>query len=449
MPRTKSAAEQELELARKVKKLHDRMLSGNENERGNAYKLLDELLSKHKRSPNDVSKLIALAVADEEQQAPPSTDDDEPAPQGPTPNAFELVDWVSRRFLYLEDHQHIAFTLWILHTHVFRQFSHTPRLALLSPVRGCGKSTALTVSMLLCHRARKFGHTTTAVLPRLIDNEQPTLLLDEADNLQFQSDHVLRSIMNDGFDEAGRRGLVVDQHVAQFNLFAPVAFGAIGRLPLPLMSRSIVLNMHRAPRTAKIERLDRKNPVLMADLDFVYRTVFEWAQQVRSTLNTDPAMPKGFYGRIADRWRALFAIADAVGRGDHAREMAKILNTEQQDEDIKVMLLADIRRVFDLLLPERQVTSNRLVELLLSLDDGQWTEFGGERNNQAPKPLTRASLAKILVQFGILTGTIWPPHRTAFTKSLRGYQREQFETAWAEFGDEPAQPGNVSYLARP
>jgi hypothetical protein len=132
------------------------------------------------------------------------------------------------------DHQHTALALWILHTHVFPHFSHSPRLALLSPVRACGKSTALDVCAKLCLRARKFGHTTTAVLPRLIDREQPTLLLDEADNLKFATDGVLRSILNEGFYEGGRRALTINQEVRTFNLFSPIAFGAIGKLPLPL-----------------------------------------------------------------------------------------------------------------------------------------------------------------------------------------------------------------------
>ena len=39
--------------------------------------------------------------------------------------------------------------LWILHTYVFDQFAITPRLAILSPVRGCGKTILLTLLELL------------------------------------------------------------------------------------------------------------------------------------------------------------------------------------------------------------------------------------------------------------------------------------------------------------
>jgi hypothetical protein len=73
--------------------------------------------------------------------------------------------------------------------------------------------------------------TSTASLLRLIDRDQPTLLLDEADNVDFVHEPVLRSIVNDGFEEGGVRAIVVKGEPREFKLFAPFAFGAIGWLP--------------------------------------------------------------------------------------------------------------------------------------------------------------------------------------------------------------------------
>jgi putative DNA primase/helicase len=38
-----------------------------------------------------------------------------------------------------------AMALWAVHTHAFDRFTHSPRLAITSPERGCGKTTALCV----------------------------------------------------------------------------------------------------------------------------------------------------------------------------------------------------------------------------------------------------------------------------------------------------------------
>ena len=61
------------------------------------------------------------------------------------------------------------------------------------------------------------------------------MLLDEADNLDFANDTLLLAILNDGFEEGGVRVIVVNNEPREFKLFAPIAFGAIGRLPLPLI----------------------------------------------------------------------------------------------------------------------------------------------------------------------------------------------------------------------
>jgi hypothetical protein len=431
--------------ARRVRKLHELVLrGGTDHERETARRKLEDLLAERRMSLADVAELLALAV-DNPQQGLQADDDGDndgatppPSPSfsagaagGKQPDAFELIDWALRRFLYLEEHQYTALALWGLHTFLFREFQHSPRLALLSPVRGCGKSVVLDLLEKLCLRANKFGSTTTAVLPRLIDADQSCVLLDEADNLDFARDPVLRAVLNDGFKAGAKRALTIKGEVKRFNLFSPVALAAIGRLPLPLMSRALVLNLSRAPKSAKIERLDFQNPVLVDELDFIYRTVFVWSQGVRGKLHTDPQMPSGFYGRTADRWRAVFSIADALGRGDEAREAARAFAGEHQDEDIKVTLLGDIRTAFG---ADTRLGVVEMLERLLVLEsEASWQEFCGEHGDQSPKPLTRPALTKMVRTFGIRTRTLWPKQRTAFTKSCRGYRRSDFEAAWVSF----------------
>jgi hypothetical protein len=445
----------ELKLAHKVRAIFNLTLRGSTHEREAARQRLEDLLAKHRLTLGDVERLIALSVSASSAapSAPADNGDVEPAPAaGKVPDVFELVDWVLRRFLYLrdsegrvQDHYFTAIALWILHTFVVGEFDHTPRLALLSPVRGCGKSLVLDLCERLCLRPRKLGSATTAVLPRLT-RDRSTVLLDEADNLDFAHDPILRAVLNDGFTAGARRGLLAKGDVAEFDLFAAVALGAIGRLPLPLMSRSIVIHMTRAPRRLKLERFGRNNLVQREELDVVYRHTFAWAQGMRGKFNTDPEMPSGFYGRLADRWRALISIADALGHGEKARAAARVFAAEHSDEDVKVLLLADIRRVF----VDDQISAESLLKQLLGLDDALWSEFRGEHGDQAPKPLTRPTMTKMISAFGIRTRTIWPRHRTAETKSERGYHKGQYESAWASYCDDntATQPSVVRHLRR-
>jgi hypothetical protein len=69
----------------------------------------------------------------------------------------------------------------------------------------------------------------------------------------------------------------------------------------------------------------------------------------RKELNADPQMPARLRDRQADNWRPLIAIADAFGAdwATRAREAAVIFAGEHQDEDAAVVLLRDIRDIFD------------------------------------------------------------------------------------------------------
>jgi hypothetical protein len=385
------------------------MFRGNDQERETARQRLDELLTKNRTTWGDVSRLIAPSHSNPETTRNDSEGEDEPpaSPDDKMPNLFELAEWTLRRFLFLEEHQLAAAPLWVLHCFVFRDFQHTPRLALLSPTRGCGKSVMVNLLAKLRPRARKLGSETTATLPRLIDRDAPTLLLDETDNINFAKDGVLRSIVNDGFENGGIRMLMINGELREFRLFAPLAFGAIGQLPTPLMSRSVVINMCRAPKNAGLERLNLNNPTLLAELGFVYRQAFDWAQKIRGQLNADPAMPDGFFGRVADRRRVLFSIADALGHGNRARLAVKSFVGEHSDVDIGVILLSDVRRVFGAFAEDRIKTS-LLLQHVLALDDAQCTEFCGVKGNRNPKALTESEMVGMIRGFGIRIHTIYP-----------------------------------------
>jgi hypothetical protein len=66
--------------------------------------------------------------------------------------------------LALAPEQCMAFALWALHTCVFGRYSVTPRLALISPVRGCGKTTALILLEALVSDPYRSDHVTAAAV---------------------------------------------------------------------------------------------------------------------------------------------------------------------------------------------------------------------------------------------------------------------------------------------
>lgn len=150
------------------------------------------------------------------------------------------------RFLALPDHAAEALALWTVHTHTFDAGAITPRLALTSPKKRCGKSTALGVLQKLVPRPLPAANITAASFFRAVEKWRPTVLVDEADTFLRGNDE-LRGILNAGHRRDGCviRSVGDDHEPRAFKVWAPVAIAMIGRLPDTLEDRSIVVSMRR------------------------------------------------------------------------------------------------------------------------------------------------------------------------------------------------------------
>jgi hypothetical protein len=363
-------------------------------------------------------------------------------------NPFDLVCSILQDYLYFKhEPEFIAVALWVMHTFVFDRFMHTPRLALLSPVNGCGKSTVLDVLEQLTLRAQKFDHTTAAAAYRLIDQQRPTLLLDEGDNQELKPGTLL-SVLNSGHGKKGRILRSDKGRPRWFSTFAPAAFAAIWTMPVPLMRRSIVIHMERAPGSASLKRFDLDNAGQIAHFDALYEALFQWSE--RCELDRDPPMPKQLHNRRADNWRVLLAIADACDRSELAREAALAISRQHQDEDAVIELLADVRRAFDARNIDR-LPSETVVGDLHNIEGAIWSEWCGIRGDQQPRKLSQADLSSLLRPFRIFPKSIWPLGSRVGAKSRKGYYRHQFEAAWQAYcsdgeDDTSAQPNKIKHL---
>jgi hypothetical protein len=416
-------------------KLHRLLGSKNPGERQNAWDALDKLLEQHSKTWNDLPELLRLGNTFLSQKtSQPKDDEPEPIEPSEIPNAFDLVYYTLRHYIHVKtEHELVGLALWAMHTFVFDQFAITPRLAILSPVRGCGKTIVLTALNRLTCRAERHDDPSEAVLYHAIDFRRPTLLIDEIDNQdRLSRPGLMRSIFNSGHHADGSVSRLIHGQPRRFSTFCPLALAGIGSLPLPLLQRCIVLQMQRAPRGAKLKRLDTKNKDQMQDFDNIHWLMSEWSRYV--VLDLNPQIPKELHNRRADNWRVLLAVADACDRGDMARAAAVALSRQHQDEDLVVELLEDVRTVFN----ERHVdriASGDLCAALRDLEDRPWSEWRGLQDNRPPRPLSQGDLSGMLRPFGISPKSVWPAAPRVGAKSRKGYMRTQFESAWAAYVD--------------
>ena len=248
----------------------------------------------------------------------------EPEPWPEPVDGAELLDELSaiRRYVVLGAAEADAVALWVLAVHAFDAWYIFPRLFVSAPEPQCGKTTLLDVLGRLVPRKQMVEHITAASLFRTIEAAQPTLLLDEADAYVRENED-LRAIVNSGHRRDGSviRTVGDNYEPRQFSTWAPVALAAIGHLPATIEDRSVIVRLRRRRPDEPIKSL-RLNRT--AGLDTLARKAARWAADNAATLPVaDPAMPGELYNRAADNWFALFAIADAAGRGDRPRSRSR------------------------------------------------------------------------------------------------------------------------------
>ena len=327
-------------VCRLICQLHALIGSSFANEAATALGKLNELLAKHRLTWNDLPTIFSAIHTDNDPGSSHGAAS-RAATDPPTVNVLDLVLRELELHIAMTAEERMAVALWILHTHVFDRFPITPRLALLSPVRGCGKTTLLVLLELLVANGFRTDNVTAAAIYHHLDHKPHiTLLVDEGDNLDLFGNGVLRAVFNAGY----RRGGSIDRFVGgwprKFHVFAPLAIAAIGTLPLPLLHRAISINMQRPSSENQIERLDESSPHFLDSREEIKK----WA--ATNSLARDPEMPSALRDRAPDNWRVLLAIADDLGHGDAARSVAIKLSSNCLYEDAGVMLLSDIRSVF-------------------------------------------------------------------------------------------------------
>jgi putative DNA primase/helicase len=256
----------------------------------------------------EVKRLRGAASADK--TAPPAI---EPWPEPVDGGALiEELAAAIKRHCFVPTRAEHAIAFWILFAHTLEAHDISPRLAALSPVKECGKTTLLTVIGDLVPKPVRTSNSTAAATFRMIERWCPTLIFDEGDAF-LDDKSELRSILNSGHTPAYAYVWRVegDNHdLVRFSTWAPIALGAIGKLWPTLESRSIVIDMERKPTRL---RLERYREVRQPYRELARRAVRWAADNVDALRGADPDMPEGFANRRADNWRPLFSIADLIG----------------------------------------------------------------------------------------------------------------------------------------
>ena len=336
-----------------------------------------------------------------------------------------------QRFVALPNSGPEAMALWTLHANAHDAAAISPLLALTSPEKRCGKTTALRVLGVLVPRPLSTANITVAPFFRSIEKWRPTLLLDEADAFLSYDDQLIGALNSGHCRETAFlvRSVGENHEPRTFHTWAPKAIALIGRLPATLEDRSIEIAIRRRRPDEHVERFhlarDDKG------LNYLARCCARWAADHMARLSElEPDLPASLHDRAADNWEPLLAIADLAGERwpETARRVAVALSGSEQDEgSYKTMLLADIKVVFAARGADR-LPSAELCKALHDMEERPWSEWRGGKYNP-PKPISTRQVAAILRGFAIAPGTI----RQTDSITAKGYYLDRFNDAFARY----------------
>jgi putative DNA primase/helicase len=362
-------------------------------------------------------------------------DDHSPWPERVT-TACLLNDLASaiRRHLIVPEAASDAIALWVAHTWVYERFDHTPRLAITSPTKRCGKSTLLDILRATCRRPLKADNISASGIFRTVSSLAPlTLLLDEADSFLANNEE-LRGVLNSGFERSGAVIRVVEvqgEHQAvQFATFAPCALAAIGSIPGTLADRAVPVRLERKTAGDAVTKL--RDGRSRDDLSDLGRKLARWRADHAGELATSPAIPAAMGDREGDICVPLLAIADHAGAAWALRArnallaLFSIAAAAEASAEIGVLLLEDLRTIFMEKGAER-IPSVELCAALAKMESRPWPEW------KAGQPITPKQAADVLKPFKVRPVT----YRPSGGKPVKGYQRDCFAEAWQRYLPSP------------
>ena len=334
----------------------------------------------------------------------------------------------------------LPLALWTMGTHIYNEFDAYPYLVITSLTKRSGKTRCSEVLSFLSANPRNFSAMSGAALYRVIEQEHPTIVFDEAETLSSEAASTQRSVLNVGY----RKGQLIPRvgirgAVENFDTYCPKMFVLIGDVYDTLKDRSIILPMRRQEPKERFLYTLAKNEgnAIAAELGRITRknkAAILAQYQVHTGLD--------FLGdRDEEIWTPLFILAymfcpDRMETLKHAAmDMAtektadskRYINLKDQEgkaveEEYAQKLLIDLYGLF--LDGSRVLSTVRALDGLRAIPVAPWRKFRGSG-------LSAHDLRNMLSRFGVKPVTVREPKagKGEYGKVLRGYKKVDVERA--------------------
>jgi hypothetical protein len=385
----------------------------NAGERANAFTALKQLQADFELSDCQLAYIAEYQTLD-----PSSRIVERPRRE----NAFEITLAVIDDVKLVMPFEHLVIdTAWILHTYVFTQFLHTPRLLIHSRGSGFGKTVRLSILRELASQCRCWVAPSAAVIYHFLETcPLSTLVIDDAERMDWGRKSLLVQVIDAGH----RQGFFIPRFdpvrkkIVEYPTFAPLALGLLLdryfremflSQVTQVLTRSIVCEMQKS--NAGLDQIKPGDPRFVP----VRVVIARWAETFRRP-EIPVSLPQGLFARCATNYQALAEVADSLGYGATLRAAAVAIEAANFDPEIQ--LYQDIFLAFERPQVDR-FWINELVQALKEIND-RWAA------------LTNSALYEQLWKRGIEYRTVWKTSASGERRSNKGFMRSQFEPVWRE-----------------
>ncbi len=352
---------------------------------------------------------------------------------------LDRIDHFIRRFLILpNESDYTIVSLWIAHTYFTHKIKTTPRLAIISPEYGCGKSRVLEVLESLTFKGEKLDHHTRSYLMRTVDlireefGRPPTLLIDEIDSVfraKNEEGEATRAFANTGYRATGFYGITEGDSKktpTKFRTFAPMALAGKGEvLPESVMTRAVIIRLQRRMGNEFIE--DFLTDLVAFEAEELREELLGWSDYcAQDILVLNLELP--VRDRDREVWLPLFLVAHLADSEWIKRAELALANIEEAKSDNTLprerQLLSDIWKIFQGQEKDK-IRSSVIILELIGMADSEWETYN------FGKPINERALAKKLRTYGI------KPAQIRFENGVgaKGYYRSEVESAVKRYLD--------------
>ena len=352
---------------------------------------------------------------------------------------LDRIDKFVRRFLILpSESDYTIITLWIGHTYFTHKIKTTPRLAIISPEYGCGKSRTLEVLESLSFKGEKLDHHTRSYLMRTVESireesgRPPTLLIDEIDSVfraKNEEGEATRAFANTGYRATGFYGITEGDRKktpTKFRTFAPMALAGKGEvLPESVITRAVIIRLQKRMENESVE--DFLTDLVGYESEELREELLNWSDYCADDISSlDPELP--VRDRDREVWLPLFKVAHLAG-GEWISRAETALDNIQEDKLDNTLpkerqLLGDVWKVFQAQEKDKIKTS-LLLFALIEMPDSEWDRYN------FGKPINERALAKKLRTYGIKPAQM----RFESGQGAKGYYRSEVESAVRRYLD--------------